>query len=234
MEEICQSCYQHGICLLIDAEETWIQGIIDQLTYEMMVKYNQQTPVVHNTFQMYRKDMYNKLVEAYDTAIGNNYYLGVKLVRGAYLEKERERAEDKGYEDPIQPNKQASDNEFNRALQFCVERIEHIGLCCGSHNEYSNQYLVELMATHKIAPDNPRIYFAQLYGMSDNISFNLANAGFNVAKYLPYGPVEKVIPYLIRRTEENTAIAGQTSREYALIRKELSRRATRRRGKNTQ
>lgn len=233
MKEISRACYQKDIRLLIDAEETWIQDVTDQLTYEMMSKYNLRSPVVHNTFQMYRKDMYKKLVEAYNTAVSNNYYLGVKLVRGAYLEKERERAVNMGYEDPIQPNKQATDDDFNRALRFCVERIDRIGLCCGSHNEFSNRYLAELMEEYKIAPNDPRIYFSQLYGMSDNISFNLSHAGYNVAKYLPYGPVEKVIPYLIRRTEENTAIAGQTSREYALIRKELARRAASRREKIT-
>ena len=225
MEEICRGCHEKGISLLIDAEESWVQDVIDQLTYEMMWKYNKEAPIVYNTYQMYRKDMYHNLVKAYETAVRNNHYLGVKLVRGAYLEKERERAEDMGYDDPIQPNKQATDDDFNRALQFCVEHIDRIGLCCGTHNEFSNLFLTELMEKHKIAQNDPRIYFAQLYGMSDNISFNLANAGFNVAKYLPYGPVEKVIPYLIRRTEENTAIAGQTSREYTLIKKELARRA---------
>ena len=229
MDDICQASHQKGVSVLIDAEESWIQDVIDQLTYEMMEKYNRDGAIVYNTFQMYRKDMLNNLVEAYQSAIRNNYYLGVKLVRGAYMEKERDRAQEMGYPDPIQPNKKATDDDFNKALEFCVEHLDRIALCCGSHNEYSNQYLMELMEEKGIAGNDRRIYFAQLYGMSDNISFNLSNAGYNVAKYLPYGPVEKVIPYLIRRTEENTAIAGQTSREYSLIKQEIARRAAEKR-----
>ena len=225
MESICKACYTKGIQLLIDAEETWIQDVIDQFTYEMMEKYNGNGPIVFNTYQMYRRDMYQNLVKAHKLAVDKNYHLGVKLVRGAYMEKERDRAQEMAYEDPIQPNKQASDDDFNQALAYCVQHLDQIALCCGSHNEYSNLYLTKLMEDHGIAKDDQRIYFAQLYGMSDNISFNLSNAGYNVAKYLPYGPVEKVIPYLIRRAEENTAIAGQTSREYSLIKKEISRRA---------
>lgn len=225
MESICKACYTKGIRLLIDAEETWIQDVIDQFTYEMMEKYNGSSPIVFNTYQMYRQDMYRNLVKAHELAVKKNYFLGVKLVRGAYMEKERDRALDLAYEDPIQPNKQASDDDFNKALEYCVQHLDQIALCCGSHNEYSNLYLTKLMENHGIARDDQRIYFAQLYGMSDNISFNLSNAGYNVAKYLPYGPVEKVIPYLIRRAEENTAIAGQTSREYSLIKKEIARRA---------
>ncbi len=225
MENICSACHQRKLRVLIDAEESWTQGVVDQLTYEMMSKFNGDTPIVFNTYQMYRKDMYQNLTHAFDIAHSSSYYLGVKLVRGAYMETERERAEEMGYEDPIQPDKQATDDDFNKALKFCVENIEGIELCCGTHNEASTYYLMELMSNGNITPNDPRIYFAQLYGMSDNISFNLANAGYNVAKYLPYGPVEDVIPYLIRRTEENTAIAGQTSREYGLIKKELARRA---------
>jgi proline dehydrogenase len=228
MESICKACYTKGIQLLIDAEETWIQDVIDQFTYEMMEKYNGGSPIVFNTYQMYRRDMYRNLVKAHELAVEKNYYLGVKLVRGAYMEKERDRALDLAYEDPIQPNKQASDDDFNKALEYCVQHLDRIALCCGSHNEYSNLYLTKLMENHGIARDDQRICFAQLYGMSDNISFNLSNAGYNVAKYLPYGPVEKVIPYLIRRAEENTAIAGQTSREYSLIKKEIARRAAQR------
>ena len=224
LDRIGKACHDNGIRLLIDAEESWIQDVIDDLTYELMEKYNQETALIFNTYQMYRKDMLENLKHAYSRAAANNYFLGVKLVRGAYMEKERDRAEEMGYQDPIHPNKQGSDDHFNQGLSFCVEYIDRIGLCCGTHNEYSNLYLTELMAEHNIEHHDQRIYFAQLYGMSDHISFNLANAGYNVAKYLPYGPVEKVIPYLIRRTEENTAIAGQTSREYSLIKKERARR----------
>jgi proline dehydrogenase len=225
MEHICQECHSRGIQLLIDAEESWTQDVIDQLTYEMMEKYNGDTAIVFNTYQMYRKDMLGNLTKAHQDAVKKGYHLGVKLVRGAYMEKERDRAERLGYDDPIQPNKQATDDHFNQALAYCVQHLDRIALCCGSHNEYSNLHLTELMDCHNIPKDNNRIYFAQLYGMSDNISFNLSNAGYNVAKYLPYGPVEKVIPYLIRRAEENTAISGQTSREYSLIKTEITRRA---------
>jgi len=226
LNQICSASYQKGVKVLIDAEESWIQQPIDQVTYEMMGQYNKEAPLVYNTFQMYRKDMISNLQEAYQTAVNQGYHLGVKLVRGAYMEKERERAEDLRYADPIHVDKQSVDQDFNQALEFCVRNIQYIGLCCGSHNEYSNQLLTELMGKSGLQPDNQRIHFAQLYGMSDNISFNLANAGYNVAKYLPYGPVADVIPYLFRRAEENTAIAGQTSREYTLIHKEIPRRAT--------
>lgn len=224
VDRICKKAHENGIRVLIDAEESWIQQPIDQLAYQMMEKYNGERPVVFNTYQMYRKDMNTNLREAFHQAVANNYYLGVKLVRGAYMEKERERAEEKGYESPIHLNKKATDDDFNKALTFCIDNIQRIALCCGSHNEYSNYYLTVLMQKYHLKPDDPRVYFSQLYGMSDNISFNLAHAGYNVAKYLPYGPVDKVLPYLIRRAEENTAIAGQTNQEYALIKSELARR----------
>ena len=222
--QICQASYDKKVKVLIDAEESWIQDVIDQLTYEMMEKFNQQGPLVYNTYQMYRSNMLTNLREAHQTAKAKGYHLGVKLVRGAYMEKERERAKDLDYADPIQPDKPSVDADFNQALQFCVQNISNTGLCCGSHNEYSNLLLVDLMAQYGIELNDSRIFFAQLYGMSDNISFNLANAGYNVAKYLPYGPVRDVIPYLFRRAEENTAIAGQSSREYILINKEIARR----------
>lgn len=225
VRSICKSAFDRGVKVMIDAEESWIQDAIDNLTYEMMREFNQSAPVVFNTYQMYRRDMYENLQLAFTTAASEDYFLGVKLVRGAYMEKERERAQELVYTDPIQPNKEASDNDFNRALKFCIENLSQIGLCCGTHNENSNLYLTELMEQHGISRQDHRVYFAQLYGMSDNISFNLANAGYNVAKYLPYGPVEDVIPYLFRRAEENTAISGQSSREYILIKNELVRRA---------
>ncbi len=224
VHSICEAAFQQGVRVLIDAEETWIQKPIDHLAYDMMRKYNTDQPIVFNTYQMYLKDMYQKLQDAYSDAVKGNYQLGVKLVRGAYMEKERERAQTLGYQDPIQIDKDAADEDFNKGLKFCVQHLNKIALFCGSHNEYSNLYLTELMKKHNLRPDDPRIFFSQLYGMSDNISFNLSNAGYNVIKYLPYGPVNDVIPYLFRRAEENTSIAGQSSREYVLIKKELARR----------
>lgn len=224
VDKICGTAHEMGVRVLIDAEESWIQNPIDELAYKMMRRYNSDRPIVFNTYQMYRLDMYNNLKNAFHNAVMNNIFLGVKLVRGAYMEIERERADAFGYRDPIQNNKRATDDDFNKALKFCLDNLSRISLCCGSHNEYSNHYLTILMDKYNISPGDPRVYFAQLYGMSDNISFNLSNAGYNVSKYLPYGPVNKVIPYLFRRAEENTAMAGQSSREYALIKKELAQR----------
>lgn len=223
-DRICKAAYDAGIKVFVDAEESWIQDPVDQLVYEMMEKYNRDKTIVFNTYQLYRKDMLENLYKAHDVAVEKRYFLGAKLVRGAYMEKERKRAQERGYEDPVQPNKQATDDDFNRAINFCFEHRGRIEFCCGSHNEYSNFYLTLLMLKEGVAVDDPRIYFAQLYGMSDNISYNLAKGGYNVAKYVPYGPVEAVVPYLIRRAEENTAISGQTSRELKLIQKELRRR----------
>lgn len=224
IDSICAKAYEYGEQVLIDAEETWIQDPIDQITYEMMRKYNQKSAIVFNTYQMYRKDSLTNLRNAHHEATMHNYYLGVKMVRGAYMEKERERAEEMGYPDPIHPDKEATDDSFNKALAFCIDNKQRISLMCGSHNEYSNRFLTVLMEKHGMQNDDKRIWFAQLYGMSDPISFNLAKAGYNVAKYVPYGPVESVIPYLMRRAEENTSVAGQSSRELMLIRKELKRR----------
>jgi proline dehydrogenase len=222
--KICSRALESGVPVLVDAEETWIQDTIDSMVYEMMMQFNCERTVVYNTFQMYRTDMLKNLKEAFHNAAMHQYYLGAKLVRGAYMEKERERAKEQGYESPIHPDKEATDAAFNRALGFCVDNKQRISLMCGSHNEYSNYYLTILMQKHSMAPDDPRVWFAQLYGMSDNISFNLAKAGFNVAKYVPYGPVRSVMPYLLRRADENTSVAGQSSRELILIQKELRRR----------
>ncbi|UII29252.1 proline dehydrogenase family protein [Fulvivirga maritima] len=224
VEDICEAAYQNNVPILIDAEESWIQDSIDEIVYEMMAKYNKEKAVVFNTYQMYRSDMLGNLKNAFHYAAMGNYYLGAKLVRGAYMEKERDRAEDKGYESPIHPNKDAVDNDFNKALSFCMDNKQRISFMCGSHNEYSNLYLTLLMEKHGMKNDDPRVFFAQLYGMSDNISFNLAEAGYNVVKYLPYGPVKAVMPYLFRRATENTSVAGQSSRELTLIRAELKRR----------
>ncbi len=224
VNRICNEAYSHQVRIFIDAEESWIQDPIDQLTYQMMELYNKDKIIVYNTYQMYRQDMLDNLKKAHKAAKEAGYLIGAKLVRGAYMEKERERAKELGYESPIQPNKDASDKAYNDALKFCIEHIDKIALCSGSHNDYSNLYLTELMREKGIPVNDERVYSAQLYGMSDHISFNLANHGYNVAKYLPYGPVEFVMPYLFRRAEENTSIAGQTGRELSLIKKEISRR----------
>ncbi|WP_084123194.1 proline dehydrogenase family protein [Aquiflexum balticum] len=224
VDTLCHAAFQANTKILVDAEESWFQDVIDQMTYEAMEKYNQNSCIVYNTYQMYRHDSLERLKKAHQVATEKGYILGAKLVRGAYMEKERERAEEKKYNSPIQPTKEASDRDYNDALRFCVERIESIGLVSGSHNELSNILLTELISKFGIKPNDDRVYFAQLYGMSDNISYNLANAGYNVVKYVPYGPVEKVMPYLSRRAEENTSVAGQSSREFDLVKREIARR----------
>ncbi len=224
INSLCLRASKFKVPVLVDAEDSWIQDTIDTLAYEMMEKYNKELPIVFNTYQMYRADMLSNLKEAFHKSAMNNYFLGVKMVRGAYMEKERERAEKMKYADPIHLTKEATDESFNKGLAFCVDNKQRIALLCGSHNEYSNQYLAVLMQKHGMKPSDNRIWFAQLLGMSDNISFNLARAGYNVAKYVPYGPVEAVMPYLLRRAAENTSVAGQSSRELTLIRKELKRR----------
>jgi proline dehydrogenase len=229
VEKICAKAHAYDVPVMIDAEDSWIQNPIDDLAYEMMKKYNQQRAIVFNTYQMYRRDMLDNLRNAFHTAAMHNYYLGVKMVRGAYMEKEAERAEKLGYTNPIHLNNQATDDSFNKGLVFCIDNKQRVSLMCGSHNEYSNQYLTVLMEKHSMNRNDQRVWFAQLLGMSDNISFNLAKAGYNVVKYVPYGPVELVMPYLIRRATENTSVAGQSSRELTMIRKELVRR---RNGKN--
>lgn len=224
VDRLCRAAAEANTRILIDGEESWIQDAIDALADEMMQTYNQEQAVVYNTYQFYRHEMLANLKKAFQRAATYNYFLGAKLVRGAYLEKERERAEDQDYPDPIQPNKEATDADYNQALLYCINNKQRISVVCGSHNAYSNQYLTLLMEKHGLSPNDPRVYFAQLYGMSDHISFNLAAAGYNVAKYVPYGPVKKVMPYLFRRAEENTSVAGQSNRELAMIGQELRRR----------
>lgn len=226
VDTICKAAYENDVPVFIDGEETWIQDTIDQLVYTMMARYNKEKAIVYNTFQMYRWDMLDNLKQAYQRAKDEDYYLGVKLVRGAYMEKEAARAEAEGYRNPIQPTKEACDKDYNDAQRFCVAHIDRIGFCGGSHNEESNYLLMELINEYGLAKNDKRVYFAQLYGMSDNISFNLAEGGYNVAKYVPYGPVKSVMPYLFRRAEENTSIAGQSSREYLLVKAEMKRRKT--------
>lgn len=224
VDAICKKAHANNVRIFIDGEESWMQETIDELAYAMMRKYNKEQPIVYNTFQMYMTASLTKLKDALHNAVMHNYYLGAKLVRGAYMEKEREEARRRGIPDPVQPDKESTDEDFDKALLFCMNEKQRIALCSGSHNEHSNYYLTVLMEKHGLAPSDSRVYFAQLYGMSDHISYNLAKAGYNVAKYVPYGPIEAVMPYLFRRAEENTSIAGQSSREFKLIQKELRRR----------
>ncbi|GAB2521417.1 proline dehydrogenase family protein [Spirosoma aerophilum] len=224
VDTICQRAHERNVRVFIDAEESWIQDTIDTLAYEMMDRYNHERPIVYNTYQMYRWESMSHLQRDTAEAQAKGYYLGVKLVRGAYLEKERLRAHEEEYQDPIQPTKAETDKAFNEAIDFCLQNRQTISICLGTHNEESCQYCVQHMQEMGIAPDDVHIYFAQLLGMSDNISYNLANAGYNVAKYVPYGPVETVMPYLFRRADENKSIAGQSSREFTLVSNELKRR----------
>lgn len=213
-----------GIGFLVDAEETWIQDPVDALTMLMMDKFNHENLVIYNTVQLYRHDRLHFLKQCYEAALERNFLLGMKLVRGAYMEKERERAAEKGYPSPIQPNKEATDKDYNDAVRFCIDHLENIGVIVASHNDDSNLLAVQLLNEKGYAINHPHVHFSQLYGMSDNITFNLAAAGCSVSKYLPFGPIKDVIPYLMRRAQENTSVGGQTTRELALIKKELKRR----------
>ena len=221
---ICAKAFELNVPVFIDAEESWIQPAIDEIALNLMRKYNGEKAIIYNTAQLYRHDRLAYIKDLYHIAEQENFYVGLKIVRGAYMEKERDRAEEHNYPSPIQPNKLATDNDFNAALDFCLTHINRIAFCAGTHNEESSIKLTELLTQFNIAKNDERIYFAQLFGMSDHISFNLADHGYNVAKYLPYGPVKEVLPYLIRRAEENTSVKGQTGRELGLITKELKRR----------
>ncbi|MFN5418515.1 MAG: proline dehydrogenase family protein [Flavobacteriia bacterium] len=224
VERICQKAFDNDVAVFIDAEETWIQDIIDRLTEDMMLMFNKEKAIVFNTLQMYRHDRIDFLNKAIEKARANQFHYGIKLVRGAYMEKERDRAKEKGYLSPIQPDKFSSDRDYNLALEIIVKNIDILALCAGTHNEESSLFLTELLAKNNIEPTDKRIYFAQLLGMSDHISYNLSNAMYNVAKYVPYGPIKEVMPYLLRRADENTSVAGQTGRELSLILKEKTRR----------
>mgnify|MGYP006077180131 FL=1 len=226
VSSICSEAYNRNVPIFIDAEESWIQNTIDRLAYEMSVKFNQKTAVVYNTIQLYRHDRLAFLKSEIARADKENFKLGVKLVRGAYMEKERARAEEQGYPSPIQPNKDAADKDFNASLKVVIERIDRVSFCAGTHNEESSMLLVKLLKEYGVDSSDPRAYFAQLLGMSDHISFNLADNDLMVAKYVPYGPIKEVLPYLIRRADENTSVAGQTGRELSLIMKERKRRKT--------
>ena len=222
--DICTRAFKMGIPVMIDAEETWIQKTIDLLALDMMGRFNKQKAIVYNTYQMYRHDKLQSIKDDYLQAVDEGFILGAKIVRGAYMEKERRRAGEMGYPSPIQPDKESADKDYDLALRFCVDHIDRIAFVAGTHNEDSCRLLAELLSDKNIDHKNPHVYFSQLLGMSDNLSFNLANADYNVAKYVPYGPIKAVLPYLFRRAQENTAIAGQMSRELGLIVKEMSRR----------
>jgi len=226
VDAICAAGYEHNVKILIDAEETWIQDPIDTIADAMMDQYNREQVIVYNTYQMYLKRGLDFLQQSLTKAKSGGYRLGAKVVRGAYVEKERTRANAQGYEDPLNRDKNATDQMYNDAIDFCLNNLEALSLFAGTHNEQSCYHIAQHTQKTGISPGDPRVFFGQLYGMSDNITFNLAKAGFNVVKYVPYGTVQDVMPYLFRRAQENTAIAGQSNREYQLVKKELKRRKT--------
>jgi proline dehydrogenase len=221
---VCNEAHKKNVALLIDAEESWMQDAADELVTEMMRKYNKEKTIVFNTLQMYRWDRLDYLKKLDEQAKTEGFLIGMKLVRGAYMEKENLRAEEKGYPTPICASKEATDINYDAAVLYMIEHFERMSIFAGTHNELSTYKLMELMKSNGIASNGDKIWFGQLYGMSDNISYNLADNGFNVAKYLPFGPVKDVMPYLIRRAEENTSVAGQTSRELSMIKAERNRR----------
>ncbi len=226
VNRICKEAYDAAVPVFIDAEESWIQDVIDRICHEMILKYNKERAIVFNTVQMYRHDRLEFLKNSIAWARTEGVQYGVKLVRGAYMEKERKRATENNYPSPIQPNKETCDSDYDRALEFLLEpeSLNQMALCAGSHNEDSSAFLADLISKKGIDKTNKRIYFAQLLGMSDHISYTLASEGYNVAKYVPYGPVKEVIPYLFRRADENTSVKGQTGRELKLIKEEMKRR----------
>lgn len=223
-ETICKTAHDQDVALLIDAEESWMQDAADDLVEEMMVKYNKEKAIVFNTLQMYRWDRLNYLKALHERAKAQGFHIGMKIVRGAYMEKEHKRAEERGYPTPICASKQATDENYNAAIDYMMKHIDVMSIFAGTHNEESSYKLMQMLSENGIAKNDSRIWFGQLYGMSDNISYNLADHGYNVAKYLPFGPVRDVMPYLIRRAEENTSVAGQTSRELNLLKTERERR----------
>lgn len=221
---VCKTAYEKDVALLIDGEESWMQDAADDVVLDMMRKYNKEKAIVFNTLQMYRWDRLDYLKKVHEIAKNEGFYIGMKLVRGAYMEKENKRAEEKGYMSPICISKEATDINYDDAVIYMVEHLDKMAIFAGTHNEDSSYKLMKLMNENGIAKGDERVWFGQLYGMSDNISYNLAENGYNVAKYLPFGPVRDVMPYLIRRAEENTSVAGQTSRELNLIKTERDRR----------
>lgn len=224
VRSIAEAAATAGMSLFVDAEETWIQDGIDTMVQALMRDLNRERAVVHNTAQMYRHDRLDFIAKSFEDARERNYILGMKLVRGAYMQKERKRAAEMGYPSPIQPDKEATDRDFDKALSFCAGHVDTIAVTCASHNEKSNYFLASETVKRNIPRDHPHIIFSQLYGMSDQVTYNLAGAGFRATKYLPYGPVRDVVPYLIRRAQENSSVSGQMSRELALISREIKRR----------
>ncbi len=223
-DKVCKAAYEKDVALLIDGEESWMQDAADDLVTEMMRKYNKEKAIVFNTLQLYRWDRLDYLKKLHEQAKAEGFYIGMKLVRGAYMEKENKRAEEKGYPTPICESKEATDNNYDKTVAYMMEHLDKMAIFAGTHNELSSYKLMQLMEAKGVLKNDNRIWFGQLYGMSDNISYNLAAHGYNVAKYLPFGPVRDVMPYLIRRAEENTSVAGQTSRELNLLKLERSRR----------
>jgi len=224
MRQICRVASERNVGVLVDAEETWIQDPVDVLTFLMMEEFNKEKVIVYNTVQLYRADRLKFLEDSLEAGKIRNFILGVKLVRGAYMEKERRRAAEMQYPSPIQPDKDATDLDYNNGVALCIDNLERVGLIVATHNEFSNMYATQLLKQREFPPNHPHIHFSQLYGMSDNITFNLAKAGFSVSKYLPFGPIEDVVPYLMRRAQENSSVSGQTGRELSLIKKEIERR----------
>ena len=223
-ELICKTAYEKDVALLIDGEESWMQDAADDLVTEMMRKYNKKKAIVFNTLQLYRWDRLDYLKKVHEQAKVEGFFIGMKIVRGAYMEKENKRAEEMGYPTPICESKEATDNNYDVTMAYMMDNLDMMSIFAGTHNESSSYKLIEMMQAKGISKNDERIWFGQLYGMSDNISYNLAEYGYNVAKYLPFGPVRDVMPYLIRRAEENTSVAGQTSRELNLLKTERQRR----------
>ena len=223
-DTVCKLAKEKDVEVLIDGEESWMQDAADDLVEEMMRRYNKDVTIVYNTLQMYRWDRFAYLKQLHERAKADGFKVGMKIVRGAYMEKERNRAEERGYASPICENKKATDDNFNNSVSYILDNLEDISIFIGTHNEASCYLAMDLMETYHISKDDNNVWFGQLYGMSDHISFNLADAGYNVAKYIPFGPVKDVMPYLIRRAEENTSVAGQTNRELALLKTERKRR----------
>ncbi|HBS88914.1 MAG: proline dehydrogenase [Bacteroidetes bacterium GWF2_38_335] len=224
IEILCETASKNNVPVLIDAEDYCFQEAIDRVVEKMMMKYNREKAVVFNTLQMYRKDRILFLKKSIEHARGNKYFAGFKFVRGAYMERERDRAQKLGYPSPIHDTKADTDSAYNLALKIAFDHLDFVSIFAGTHNEESCRYLCALMKEKGIENAHPKIFFSQLYGMSDHISFNLAHLGYNVAKYVPYGPVKHVLPYLIRRAEENTSVKGQTGRELGMILTEMKRR----------
>jgi len=224
MYAICEVAAEKNIGVLVDAEESWIQDPIDRLTMEMMAVFNKQKAVVFKTIQLYRHDRLHFLRISHQIAEEQGFILGLKLVRGAYMEKERAIAIEKNRQSPIQISKEATDTDYNEAVQFCMDHIHSTAVIIASHNEQSNLLAAKLLDEMMLPHNHPHVHFSQLYGMSDTITFNLAKEGFNVSKYLPFGPIQDVIPYLMRRAQENTSVSGQTGRELLQLKRELARR----------